>query len=391
MPFVASCNIDSVVTLTNSNSLAKNVNFGVTCKPGYDAGIQSITTSGWVFPGQQHQVNILVGDMSQWYNLHCAQGTSGQVQFSISGPVAYVGVATNALVSAITGNTFTYQIADFGTINNSQAFGLLFKTDTTAQSGDTICVNATVTSAGNDNNLSNNSYQFCYNVINSYDPNMKEVYPVNVLPGYQDWFTYTIHFQNTGFAPAFNIRLADTLDSNFDLETFQVINYSHYNTVSLHNNNLSFRFPNIMLPDSTSNPEGSKGFVQYRIKPKPSLPLGTQIQNTAHIYFDYNAPIVTNTTINEFTQTASIKESKHLSSITIYPNPSTGKYFITLQENIKSNEFNIEVYNLLGELILNQKIQNQTTQIDLSQYPQGTYILKASGANQSFHQRIIKN
>jgi len=121
------------------------------------------------------------------------------------------------------------------------------------------------------------------------------------------------------------------------------------------------------------------------------LPLGTQIQNTAHIYFDYNAPIVTNTTINEFTQTVSIKENKQLSSITIYPNPSTGKYYITLQETINSTQYNLEVYNLLGELILNQKIQSQTTQIDLSQYPQGTYILKASGANQSFHQRIIKN
>jgi uncharacterized repeat protein (TIGR01451 family) len=103
---------------------------------------------------------------------------------------------------------------------------------------------------------------------------MKEVYPVNVVPGFDDYFTYTIHFQNTGTAPAFNIRLLDTLDANLDLETFQILNYSHYQTANVRNNVLTFHFPNIQLPDSTSNPEGSKGYVQYRIKPKANLALG---------------------------------------------------------------------------------------------------------------------
>jgi uncharacterized repeat protein (TIGR01451 family) len=71
-----------------------------------------------------------------------------------------------------------------------------------------------------DGDTSNNVYDFCYKVVNSYDPNMKEVYPVNVLPGYDDWFTYTIHFQNTGNAPAFNIRLRDTLDAQFRCQYF---------------------------------------------------------------------------------------------------------------------------------------------------------------------------
>jgi uncharacterized repeat protein (TIGR01451 family) len=71
------------------------------------------------------------------------------------------------------------------------------------------------------------------NVVNSYDPNMKEVYPVNVLPGYDDWFTYTIHFQNTGNAPAFNIRLRDTLDANLDINSFEVRGYSHPANISI--------------------------------------------------------------------------------------------------------------------------------------------------------------
>jgi fimbrial isopeptide formation D2 family protein len=393
MPFTVQCTypgIDSTVTLTNGNPLATDVNFAITCKPGFDVGVQSVFQSGWVFPGQQHELSINAGDMNQWYNLNCANGISGQVQVSVTGSVTYTSIAAGSLTPIITGNVFTYTIADFGTIYNAQDFGLLFTTDTTAQAGDQICVNVTVTPTNGDNNTSNNNYQFCYQVINSYDPNLKEVYPIDVLPGYQDWFTYTIHFQNTGTAPAFNIRLVDTLSNNLDLETFQVINYSHHNTISLKNKVLTVRFPNIMLTDSTSNLEGSKGFVQYRVKPKPNLPLGTQIKNTANIYFDYNAPIVTNTTINEYTQTASLKEIQMNSSISVYPNPGNGKYYVKLPDGMNFSELSLEVYNLLGELVISKKPQNSLTQIDLSQQPNGIYIVRVNGSKQSLNQRIIK-
>ena len=395
LPFSVNCNTDTAIILSNSVFLAQNVNFGIKCKPGHDVGVQSIVTSGWVFPGQQHTLKILAGDISHWYNLHCADGVSGQLQLSVSGPVTYSGVIPNALTPTITGNTFTYQIADFGTINNSDAFGLLFTTDTTAQAGDTICINATITSPGNDNNTSNNTYQFCYNVINSYDPNMKEVYPVNVFPGYQDWFTYTIHFQNTGSAPAFNIRLADTLDNNLDLETFQVINYSHYNTVSLQNNAISFRFPNIMLPDSASNPEGFKGFVQYRIKPKPNMSLGTQIHNTAYIYFDYNPAIITNTTINEFTQPSSINENE-LGQLKIYPNPGTGSYSVILPQKSKLQDIRLDVYNVFGEIVGNSESSGSVNSdkkilhININQQPNGIYFVKGEINGRFFYQRIVK-
>lgn len=257
--------------------------------------------------------------MAKWYGLNCAIGTSGQMIVNVSGAAQYSASAAGALVPMVSGNTFTYNIADFGTINNNSDFDLLFTTDTTATAGDTICVSVVITPTLGDINSTNNTYNFCYPVINSYDPNKKEVYPVDVLPNYNDWFTYTIHFQNTGSAPAFNIRLRDTLDANLNLETFEVINYSHANTWQIYNKGLVFNFQNIMLPDSTSNPEGSKGFVQYRIKPKAGMPNGSQIKNTAFIYFDYNAPIVTNTTINHFGIPASLNEKFINKIVNIFP------------------------------------------------------------------------
>jgi uncharacterized repeat protein (TIGR01451 family) len=383
--------IDSAVVLSNANPLAQDINFNIECKPGFDVGVQSVVPSGWVFPGQPHTLRIVAGDMSQWYNFNCTAGISGQVQITVTGKVTYNGIAQGALTPSISGNVFTYNISDFGTLNIQEAFGLIFTTDTTAQAGDEICGNITVNPVAGDNNPNNNSYKFCYSVINSYDPNMKEVYPVNVSPGFQDWFTYTIHFQNTGTAPAFNIRLTDTLSANLDLETFQVINYSHLNTVALNNNALTFRFPNIMLPDSTTNSEGSKGFVQYRIKPKANLPLGTQIKNTANIYFDYNAPIITNTTLNLFTNVVSVSElENHELQLSIYPNPSSGSYYVKLPKRNAGQLLTMEVYNMLGELILTVKSQNDLTPINLDNQPLGIYILKVNGLNKPFSKRIIK-
>ena len=43
--------------------------------------------------------------------------------------------------------------------------------------------------------------------------------------------------------------------------------------------------------------EGSRGFVQYRIKPKTNLAAGVQIKNSAYIFFDSSPPINTNNTV----------------------------------------------------------------------------------------------
>ncbi|MEI6854218.1 MAG: SdrD B-like domain-containing protein, partial [Bacteroidota bacterium] len=296
VPFDVQCanpGIDSTVTLTPLNPTAYNINFPLVCSNGFDVGVQSITHNGPVFPGQSFSLYVCAGDMSQWSHLNCSSGVGGQVQITVNGPVTYQGVANGALTPAVAGNVFTYTIADFGAISNCTDFGLIFTTDTTATVGNEVCFSITVTPLGGDVNPTNNTFVECFNVSNSMDPNFKEVYPRNVPPGYNGYFTFTVHFQNTGNAPAYNIRIIDYLDSDLDLATFDVINYSHANTVSLIGNALTIRFPNIMLPDSTTNADASMGFVQYRIKPKPNLLAGAQITNTANIYFDYNAPVAT--------------------------------------------------------------------------------------------------
>lgn len=381
-PYQANCSypgIDSTVVTTASNPLATNINFDLKCKQGIDLNVQSIIhKDGIIFPGTTHNILVMAGDASQWYGLNCANGTNGQVQITVSGPVTFNGIAAGALTPTINGNIYTYTIANFAAINNATDFQLLFTTNTNAQVGEQICVHVEVTPIGGDINPLNNIKDYCYEVVNSYDPNYKEVFPTDVAALFQDWLTYTIHFQNLGNAPAINIRLLDTLDNNLDAETFEVINYSHYNTVTLMDGILDFRFPNIQLPDSASNPSASEGFVQYRIKPKANLIAGTQIENTAHIYFDYNPAVVTNTTVNNFVTAVGNTSLKQTSNLKVYPNPSTGIFAISASAHI-------EVYNIVGELILSE---NSATSIDLTNAPKGMYFVKLNGGR---IEKLIRN
>ncbi|MEI6522799.1 MAG: T9SS type A sorting domain-containing protein [Bacteroidota bacterium] len=374
-PITMACGQSSIqiVTLDSANQTIQNINFPVVCNAGNDVYVLSVSRSGWVFPGQIHTLETNITDNETWFNIACDEGnTSGIVTINVIGPVSFAAPAPGALTPTVSGNTFTYTISDFNTLNPN-SFGLRLLTDTTAQATDQICVHVEISLNPTDADTSNNVYDFCYNVVNSYDPNMKEVYPVNVLPGYDDWFTYTIHFQNTGNAPAFNIRLRDTLDTQLDLNTFEVLGYSHPANVGISGNILTVRFNNIMLPDSTSDYEGSMGYFQYRIKPTPNLPNGSQIRNTCYIYFDYNAPIITNTTENNFDITVPVKSIVTTeNSFSLFPNPSTGVFTFIDIKNINS----VEVYSILGEKILSQT--NQKT-INLNGFSKGIYFARING------------
>lgn len=83
-------------------------------------------------------------------------------------------------------------------------------------------------------------------------------------------------------------------------------------------------------------------------------------------------------------------ENFQLHHISVYPNPSKGIYNISLGD---INPSSIEVYDLTGKIILNQreaKISNFETIIDISNVSQGIYFVKISADDQSIVKRIIK-
>lgn len=75
--------------------------------------------------------------------------------------------------------------------------------------------------------------------------------------------------------------------------------------------------------------------------------------------------------------------------IRIYPNPTRGMVSIEIPEFINLSAF-ILVYGIQGNLIRSVKVKGKSTRIDLSNQPQGIYILKISIGEQSSDWKVIK-
>ena len=137
----------------------------------------------------------------------------------------------------------------------------------------------------------------------AYDPNDKLVHPsregnFNFL---DEELTYTIRFQNTGNAEAYDVVLIDTLSEYLDLSTFELLTTSHEEVLAIEvreDSIVHFIFKEIYLIDSFTNEPESHGYVSFSINPLEGLEEGTVISNSASIYFDFNPPIHTNNTEN---------------------------------------------------------------------------------------------
>jgi len=206
--------------------------------------------------------------------------------------------SSNAAVTD-NGSSLSLSVSNFvpGQQDNFIAY---FKVKPTAAIGDTLNVTA-VLSAN-----SNYSTSSIVTIRGAFDPNDKQatpqLSPSQVASG--KYIDYTIRFQNTGNDTAFNIVITDTLNDDLQPATLQMITSSHNCKATVKDNIVFFEFLNILLPDSNVNELKSHGFVSFRIKPQPTVAVNTTIPNKAAIYFDYNAPVITNTAgtlIKDFT------------------------------------------------------------------------------------------
>jgi uncharacterized repeat protein (TIGR01451 family) len=190
--------------------------------------------------------------------------------------------------------------------------------------------------------------------VGSFDPNDKSVEPAGEVTPAQiasgQWLDYTIRFQNTGNAEAYFVEIVDTLSDNLDLSTLQIVSSSHEMKWSVSHRVADFRFENIMLPDSNTDEPGSHGFVRYRIKMKSTLVVGDYVNNTAYIFFDYNAPVVTNTTNTTVAINVGVNSINQANDFTVYPNPTSGEFRVHSKNGL-IKDCHIKLVNALGEIV----------------------------------------
>jgi uncharacterized repeat protein (TIGR01451 family) len=258
-------------------------------------------------------------------------------------------------------------------------------TSLSAQIGDTVCFTISVTPTTGDYNPANNTFTFCIPVSNSWDPNEKHVAPLGignngmVNPGTR--MTYTIHFQNNGTDTAFNVSILDTIDSDFNIQSIDIIGSSHAMSPNYQGNNIvKFNFNNIMLPDSTTNPIGSQGWVSYSIAPKTGLSLGTQVKNTAYIFFDFNYAIITNTTVNTYDVISTGMNEINQVSFRLYPNPARSEFYI---ENVGQEMIQkVELMDISGRVVKSWNPLN-TSAYTVDGISDGSYMIRIETAKES--------
>jgi len=218
----------------------------------------------------------------------------------------------------------------------------------------------------------NNNSSLRQLVVSSHDPNDKICIEGTSVTSSTigQYVHYMIGFENTGTANAQNIVVKDMIDTTkYDVTTMVPITGSAPFTTRITNTNqVEFIFQNINLPFTTGS---NDGYVAFKIKTLPTLVVGDTFSNTANIYFDYNAPIVTNTAT---TTIAALANPTFAFSdyFTLSPIPTKGPLNINTKQDITITS--ISIYNTLGQVML--VTSNPSKTIDVSNLTTSSYFIK---------------
>jgi len=241
----------------------------------------------------------------------------------------------------------------------------------------------------NEVDFENNTDMYARLITGSYDPNDKAVQPQGfseqgyILPDETNLF-YRVRFQNTGTDTAFTVVIRDTLDPALDVPSFRVHESSHPMQYEIDGEGyLTFTFNNILLPDSFINEPASHGLVSYYIDLKENTAPLTEIRNTAAIYFDFNAPIYTNTTLNTVFDITTGQESMPGMQAVVLPNPSAGSSLLQVQMP-QAGSLNLVITDLSGRTVLQRQfgtVASGEHLIPLDNLSTGVYLVNVSAGD----------
>ena len=341
-------------------------------------------------PGFDYDNNIVLENLSSF------DISSGTIAFTHDDLLEFNGVLNlnPNYTLTVTANGFTIDFVNLEA-GESEAIEVLLSCPVTVDLDEVVTNTVTYLTDANDLFADNNTSELSEIVIGSYDPNDKiEAHGPEII--YDDFITtdeylyYTIRFQNLGTADAIFIRIEDELDAMLDEATFQMLSSSHDYVVTRTEKDLEWYFENINLPAEQDDAEGSNGYVYFKIKPKLGYSVGDVISNTASIYFDFNAPILTNMFITTFVEPLSVA-SYNNNVFAMYPNPSSGEFTIELNTDFEEN-LKLEIYDVQGKLVyVSDSFNSRTIDVDVTELNSGLYFVHVKNREASAIQKLIIN
>ena len=228
----------------------------------------------------------------------------------------------------------------------------------------------------------------------AFDPTELQAYP----KGYKDTCTmstdfkitsqtdleYHIRFQNVSTDTLGNVVVRDTIPSHLDVTSIRPGAASHPYTFEAYGTGwVKFTFPDLELPNNTSNESLSHGFVKYRISQNPGNPMGTLIEHDDALIFElYRAPKATNNmthlvggdTYEEFLCFLVNTDDFDFPNVEIkvYPNPFTEIAQIEVT-GIDFKTLNLHVFDMTGRRLRTETFDNSSFEFKKGDLTSGMY------------------
>jgi len=167
---------------------------------------------------------------------------------------------------------------------------------------------------------------------------------------------------------------------HLNLRTLQPIASSHDYELTLTGQVLRLRYPNILLPDSSTNEPASNGFFEFQIDQLPDVELESEITNQAAIYFDFNEPVITNTVLHTVGKdflnvSSSTNELLAEEIVSLYPNPVNDIFIIEIKKNAYLAS-TLKIFNTSGSMVQEIQLNESKQTIELDAEYDGMYFYK---------------
>jgi uncharacterized repeat protein (TIGR01451 family) len=302
----ASRNTDDLGLLDFGFQLTENVN---------DLRI-SLTTDNVHRPGFSNRYYLR-------YENRAAASTEVSLTLSYDPLLMYEGGSLDP--DEIAGNALTFNLGNLAPFSTGLIV-LNFRVPPTASLGSEVSSVATISSATDTEFVpEDNRANLIDGLVGSYDPNDISVdedilAPSMVRDG--QVLNYRIRFQNTGTYPAETVIVRNDIDAGLQLSSIKDIEASHSFEIEVENDRtLAFIFNNIELADSSRDEAASHGYITYSILVDEEVVAGDSILNQAAIYFDFNAPIITNEAVTVIEIPDATGEPETQLAGLLYPNP----------------------------------------------------------------------
>lgn len=192
---------------------------------------------------------------------------------------------------------------------------------------------------------------------------------------------YLIQFRNEGSDTVHQVLIRDTLSAVLDPASVFPGASSHPYQFQVYGNGIvEFLIPNLnLIPGSSA----SEGFVKFRVAQKPDIECGTVILNSAAIYFDFNAPAISNQTFHtvcsedEFLVVETKDIYKPGVDLKVYPNPLMDHAVFEVS-GFPAATYELALFDNQGRLLFNRVYSSPTFRLFRNQIPAGVFYYRVS-------------